>query len=284
MRWEILGPALGMLIVLRLVEGRLLRVPPLAWLAAWWVAVWAVVDHGFAVPIPQSVVKLFMAIVTGALVIYATADRQRMREVSRPLLVFMTERRFLPALLLVMLLVPAAVAVSIYRDMTAPPTPPFFARTIHPAPPNEITVHGERVDLTRLHNPFRGLEQRNPQEFRRRVAEGRRVYYENCFYCHGDLMQGDGMFAPALNPIPTNFQDLGTIAQLQENYLFWRIAKGGPGLPEEGGPWASAMPAWEQFLTNDEMWDVILFLYDFTGTRPRSQHADEAVAIHEGQG
>jgi hypothetical protein len=32
------------------------------------------------------------------------------------------------------------------------------------------------------------------------------------------------------------------------------------------------MPAWEKFLSEDEMWDVILFLYDFTGQRPRARH------------
>lgn len=282
MNWAIVGPAIGLLVVLRLLDGRVLRVPPLAWLAAWWLAVWVAVDFGFTVPIPQSVVKLFMAIVTGALALYATADRKRLEEVAQPLFAFLTERRFLPALALVVLLVPAGVAYSIYRDMTAPPTPPFFGRTIHPAPPNEITVHGEQVDLTHLFNPFRNLERSNPGEFARRVAQGRTVYYENCFYCHGDLMQGEGMFAHALNPIPTNFQDPGTIAQLQENFLFWRIAKGGPGMPEEGGPWMSAMPAWEQFLTNEEMWDVVLFLYDFTGNRPRAQHAIDPVAVQEG--
>jgi len=62
---------------------------------------------------------------------------------------------------------------------------------------------------------------------------------------------------------------------LQESFLFWRISKGGPGLPEEGGPWDTAMPAWEKFLTEDEIWDVILFLYDFTEQRPRAREASE---------
>jgi hypothetical protein len=29
--------------------------------------------------------------------------------------------------------------------------------------------------------------------------------------------------------------------QLTESFVFWRIAKGGPGLPKEGAPWNSAM-------------------------------------------
>ena len=84
-------------------------------------------------------------------------------------------------------------------------------------------------------------------------------------------MAGDGMYAHGLNPIPTNFTDPGTIAQLQESFLFWRIAKGGPGLPDEGGPWDSAMPAWEKFLKEEEIWEVVLFLYDHTGQRPRGR-------------
>jgi hypothetical protein len=90
-------------------------------------------------------------------------------------------------------------------------------------------------------------------------------------FCHGDNLAGNGMFAHALNPIPTNFADGQTLPILSETFLFWRIAKGGPGLPDEAGPWDTAMPAWEKFLTEEEMWDVILFLYDFTDERPRAR-------------
>jgi len=40
-------------------------------------------------------------------------------------------------------------------------------------------------------------------------------------------------------------------------------------MPEEGAPWASAMPRWEQFLGEEDIWNALLFLYDFTGRRPR---------------
>ncbi|HVS03371.1 MAG TPA: cytochrome c [Thermoanaerobaculia bacterium] len=274
MSWAVVLPVVAALVLLRLLP---VRVNPLLWIAAWWLALWVIFDFGFAVPIPASVVKLFMGIVTLAALAYLTADPQRLQEAKRPTLAFLTERRFLPLLLLVALAIPAAVATNIYRDMTAPPQPPFFGRTIHPAPPNQITVHDRVHDLTTLENPFREVERRSPQQFASRVADGRRVYYQNCFYCHGDLMLGEGIYAPGLNPIPTNFQDTGTIAQLQESFLFWRVAKGGPGLPEEAGPWMSAMPAWEQFLSEDEMWNVILFLYEFTGQRPRARHAVESI-------
>ena len=105
------------------------------------------------------------------------------------------------------------------------------------------------------------------------TAEGKRVYYENCLACHGDALNGLGHYAQGFNPAPLNFQDVGTIAQLTESFLFWRIAKGGPGLPNEGAPWNSAMPAWENFLTEDEIWSVIIFLYEQTGHSPRAWEA-----------
>jgi mono/diheme cytochrome c family protein len=265
----VVGPVLLILLALRLLP---IRVNMLGWFFAWLAGIYTILRFGFQVPIPASVVKLYMGIVVLALLAYATSSRERLRELWHPLRAFLTERRFVPLLALVALAIPAAVMAGIYLDLTAEPVPPAFGRTVHPAPPDRITVHDEPVNLVTVTNPYRRLEETDPEAFAEHVAEGRRIYYENCFYCHGDVMRGEGMFAHGLNPIPTNFQDPGTIAQLQESFLFWRISKGGPGLPQEGGPWDSAMPAWEKFLSEEEMWDVILFLYDFTGHSPRARH------------
>lgn len=272
MIWWIWIAVLAALAALRFQ--RFARVGTLGWAIAWLGATFLLLRFGFVTPIPASVFKIYILIAIGATALYVTADAERLRDFSRPLLAFATERRFMIPLAVLVLAVPALVAFSIYRGMTQPPVPPNFGRTVHPAPPDEIQVHGNDFNLILLDNPYRQLETSDPEAFAGHLANGRRVYYQNCFYCHGDLMQGEGMFAHALNPIPTNFQDAGTISQLQESFLFWRIAKGGPGLPTEGGPWDSAMPAWEKFLNEEEIWDVILFLYDFTGTRPRARHEE----------
>jgi hypothetical protein len=166
---------------------------------------------------------------------------------------------------------PALAAANVYVQMNAPLEPPFFARTVHPASPTEITVHDKKIDLDAGENPFLKLEASDPAEFRKRVENGRKVYYQNCVFCHGDNLGGNGMFVHGLDPIPTNFADKGTIANLRDTFLFWRVSKGGPGMPEEGGPWDSAMPAWEKILKEEEMWEAILFLYDFTGQKPRAR-------------
>jgi mono/diheme cytochrome c family protein len=250
---------------------RFLRANLLLWALAWWVGIYVVIRFGFRAPIPSSVVSLYMGIVTIAILAYMSSSQARRDEVSGPLVRFMTDKRYTVLLAATVVAIPVLAAANVYVQMNAPLQPPFFARTVHPASPSEITVHDKKIDLDAGENPFRALETSNPAEFRKHVENGRQVYYRNCVFCHGDNLSGNGMFVHGLDPIPTNFADAGTIAMLRETFLFWRISKGGPGLPEEGGPWDTAMPAWEKFLKEDEIWDAILFLYDFTGRRPRAR-------------
>jgi hypothetical protein len=249
---------------------RLLRAGLLVWIAAWWLGLYAILAYGFATPIPSSEIHTYMSIVSLALFAYATSSRERAQDVFGPILTFASEPRFTLPLLVVAAVIPCLVAWGVYRDMQQPLQAPFFGRTVHPSPPTEITVHGEKLNLVTGANPFRALEKSDPKAFRKHVENGRTVYYKNCFFCHGDSLGGDGMYAHGLNPVPANFQDSGVLPNFQDTFFFWRVAKGGPGMPDEGGPGDSAMPEWERFLTNDQLWEVILFLYDDTGYRPRT--------------
>jgi len=245
------------------------------WTLVSWFSIWVFLRFGFTVPVPQSVISLYMGIATLATVAYVTSDRERLQGFTGPLVRLCIEPRRQALLWAVVLFLPALAAFGVYRRMNVKLEAPAFARTIHPAPPDAITVHDKQFNLVTLENPYRKLETSDPAGFAVHLANGKRVFYQNCFYCHGDAMRGDGMFAHGLNPIPTNFAEGGAIALLQESFLFWRVNKGGPRLPEEGGPWDTAMPAWENFLTEDEMWDVILYLYDYTGQRPRAREVQE---------
>ena len=250
---------------------RFLRANLLTWAIAWWVGIYVLLLFGFSAPIPSSVVSLYMGIITFAILAYMSSSQERRDEVSRPLVRFMTDKRYTTLLAATVVAIPALAAANVYVKMSVPLQPPLFSRTVHPASPSEITVHDKKIDLNASENPYLPLQASNPEEFRKHVENGRRVYYRNCVFCHGDNLSGNGMFAHGLDPIPTNFADAGTIAMLRDTFLFWRISKGGPGLPEEGGPWDTAMPAWEKLLKEDEIWDVILFLYDFTGQKPRAR-------------
>jgi mono/diheme cytochrome c family protein len=254
---------------------RFARLNMLLWLIAWWVAVWVAVRFGVEPPMPASIVGMFMGIVTVGLIAYASSDADRLRNATTPIVRFIVDQRYKIPLVVVVLALPMLVGLKVYNDSKKSISAPVFGRTIHPAPPSTTNFKGKQVDLIAGHNPYRELEAGDPDAFAQHLANGRRVYYENCVFCHGDDMHGDGIFAHALDPIPANFAEPTTIAMLQETYLFWRIAKGAPGLPEEATPWASAMPAWENFLTEEEIWDVILFLYDHTGSRPRAREEHE---------
>jgi mono/diheme cytochrome c family protein len=250
---------------------RFRRASLLVWAAAWWVGLYLVLRFGFTAPIPASVISIYMGIISLAILAYVSSSLERREEVVRPLVRFMTDKRYTYFLVATAILIPVLAAANVYVRMNVPIEPPFFPRTVHPASPTSITVHDNKIDLDAGDNPFRQLETSNPEEFRRHVENGRQVYYRNCVFCHGDNLSANGMFVHGLDPIPTNFSDPGTIPMLRETFLFWRVAKGGPGLPEEGAPWATAMPAWEKFLKEEEIWDVVLFLYDFTGVRPRAR-------------
>jgi Cytochrome C oxidase, cbb3-type, subunit III len=241
----------------------------LTWALAWWVGIYVLLRFGFTAPIPSSVITIYMSIVSIAILAYVSSSQERRDDVSRPLVRFMTEKRYTAFLAATAVAIPALAAANVYVQMSAPIQPPLFSRTIHPASPPDITVHDKKIDLNTGEDPFWPLEKSNPEEFRKHVENGRQVYYRNCVFCHGDNLAGTGMFIHGLDPIPTNLPE--TIPLLRDTFLFWRISKGGPGLPEEGGPWDTAMPAWEKFLKEDEIWDVILFLYDHTGTRPRAR-------------
>jgi mono/diheme cytochrome c family protein len=243
----------------------------LLWALAWWIGCYVLFRFGFTAPIPASVISIYMGIISLAILAFISSSQERRDEVSQPLIRVMTEKRHTPLLVAAVVAIPALAAANVYMQMNVDLEPPFFPRTVHPASPPQVTVHDKRIEIEAGDNPFRHLETSNPQEFRKHVENGRQVYYRNCVFCHGDNLAGNGMFVHGLDPIPTNFADGDTIANLRETFLFWRIAKGGPGLPEEGGPWDTAMPAWEKFLKEEEMWDVVLFLYDFTGERPRAR-------------
>lgn len=259
---------LAVFVVMLLLRWR--KVGLLTWTLTWWIALYALLRYGFVIPIPASVQVLYMAIVTGSLLAYVSSSRQRWHEATRPILRLILEPQKRLLLGLIVLLLPGLLAFNVYMRLSVPVQAPAFGRTVHPAPPTTIIVHENEIDLVAGHNPYRELEKTDPEAFGRHLENGRRVYFENCFYCHGDAMAGDGMFAHGLNPIPTNFTDPGVLPMFQESFIFWRVSKGAPGLPEEGGPWDSAMPAWEEFLTEEELWDVVLFLYDYTNYQPRT--------------
>jgi len=232
---------------------------------------------GFDPGVPASVMVLYVATMLIALFLYVTSSEQSREAFLGPIIDVMVKKSLVVPRLLLLLLIPSTVAWATYHAVLPSETAPPKIRSVHPSPPNTIKLNsmgqeGERVvDIIAEDSPYRPYQEGNPDLYKEKVAIGKTVYYQNCYYCHGDYMAADGHYASAVKPPPISFQDPGTIAMLEETFLFWRVAKGGPGLPDAGTPWDSSMPVWEDMLTEDEMWSVILFMYDYTGYKPRTK-------------
>ena len=221
-------------------------------------------------PAPSSVVWQYLLTALVGVLLYVSADEERWSQFKQPIhrTLVDPERRVARTALLVV--VPLLVGWFAYQQVRPSFGAPPSLRSVHPAPPNEITFRGSTLRLNGLENPLR--HSGSIEEHRTRGAA---IYVANCAPCHGDRLDGAGPWADAFNPLPADFTSNGTIAQLTESYVFWRVAKGAPGLPKEGAPWNSAMPAWETILTVDEIWAVIIFLYEQSGWSPRTWEEEE---------
>ena len=208
---------------------RFRRINLLIWAVVWWAGIYVLLRFGFTAPIPSSVISIYMGIVSIAILAYVSSSEERREEVSRPLIRFMTEKRYTTLLAATVVAIPALAAANVYVKMNVPVEPPFFPRTVHPASPSEITVHDKTINLDAGENPFLPLQTSNPAEFRKHVENGRRIYYQNCVFCHGDTLAGNGMFVHGLDPIPTNFTDQGAIAMLRDIVSVLADFQGRPG-------------------------------------------------------
>ncbi len=251
-----------------------MKVPKLLQAVLTVAAIYAVFKVGFGTilgqPIPASLMTMYMFFVVAGVFMVFTFTEEGAREMIAPVMALVEDPARKTVRNVVFAIVPLAAGAWTYYQMLPSFEAPLELRSIHPAPPASVKLFDKRYDLLTLENPYRKFEKEDPDTFAELVAEGAAVYIRNCQYCHGDKLDGRGPYAPGLNPVPLDFQDVGTIAQLQESFLFWRIATGGPGLPREGAPWISSMPVWRNFLSEDEIWKVILYLYDYTDRRPRS--------------
>ena len=207
-------------------------------------------------PLPASLIFLYIALTATGAFIIGTISGKSMEEFMGPIWRFLSGNISGPvkaARPLVLLLFPLLVGWQTYTSTVPSDAPPPENRTIHPAPPGEFTG---------LSNPVANTPEN--------VMQGKGFYAAFCSPCHGGKFDGKGPASRGFNPPPANFSDPTTIAMLQESYLFWRIKKGGVGLPIEGMPWKSAMPRWEVELPDEWIWKIIMGEYDGAHQKPRT--------------
>ena len=242
------------------------RVPPIVWAvvllgASYLFFKYAIapitnVLTGISAPLPSSLVLMYTATVAIAILVFVSVQDEQWNRFCRPITDFLRDtappsqaKRVVRGTTLAV--IPLLIGWGAYLRETAQPQAPSDPPGIH------FSLPGKYVSIE---NPLPWSD--------RNIREGGILYTQNCAMCHGDGLDGNGLFARAWLPKPANFRDSGTIAQLAENYVYWRIKEGGPGIPRGAIGYRSAMPAWDGVLTDDEIWKIIMFEYTSAGHEP----------------
>jgi mono/diheme cytochrome c family protein len=85
-------------------------------------------------------------------------------------------------------------------------------------------------------------------------AAGRQLYAANCAVCHGAAGKGDGPAALGLRPRPGDFTQHMVLGKHTDGQVYLWIRDGYPD---------SAMPAWGQRLSDQQIWQLVSYLRAF---------------------
>jgi mono/diheme cytochrome c family protein/plastocyanin len=104
------------------------------------------------------------------------------------------------------------------------------------------------------------------------LANGKQLYAQNCAACHGENGAGDGVFADDLQAVgdasmqsmtgamdmvmqvPVDFTDPKRMLGASPALLQGKILRGGMG---------TGMPMWGSIFTEEQIWDLIAYIYSF---------------------
>lgn len=211
-----------------------------------WIAVWLIISYAIQPPIPLFVRKIYMVFVAAAILFYLSVQEERF-------LRFKTELKRLR--LGALGIPPFIIGYTILLNLAPSYTPPATVSVVHSSPPAEYVG---------IRNPQTTVDPSTLAGDDPNIKYGEVLYQNNCSPCHGKDADGRGPDAEGFQPKPADFTDMGTIAQLQQSYLLWRITEGGW---EE--PFFSAMPRWGLDMDEDEMWKIIIYEFKHARVSPR---------------
>ena len=223
-------------------------------------------DRDEPLPVPSALMIIYLMLILVGVGVYLAADDARLREFWAPVQSFLggpeaietTGDRVLNiARWVVLAALPILAFGAVYQSSVPSTEAPATLRIAHP------TIPFEYQDLV---NPYRNPDGTVDAPV---IVEGRLLFQTNCRPCHGTPANGQGPMAYGFRLKPANFRSEDTIATVIEPYAFWRIREGGLGLPNAGSPWDSAMPAWKDELSDDQIWKIIAAEYQIAGVEPR---------------
>ncbi|HSE06158.1 MAG TPA: cytochrome c [Methylomirabilota bacterium] len=85
------------------------------------------------------------------------------------------------------------------------------------------------------------------------LRQGAALYAERCARCHDPAGTGHGEAGLALYPSPALLAQLLRMPQAADEYLLWAVSEG-------GDPFGTAMPAFKDALTEEQIWQIITYM------------------------
>lgn len=104
--------------------------------------------------------------------------------------------------------------------------------------------------------PDEDKHRQNPlQSSAKAIESARPLYIENCERCHGVTGKGNGPEAARQYPAPADLADAKRMNALTDGAIFYQISEG-----------RRPMPSFKRRMTEDQRWQLVLFLRSFTAS------------------
>ena len=147
--------------------------------------------------------------------------------------------------LAVMFLVAGCLSTDFMKPKETAPDIPVAT----PAPEHEKAPMEGMKDAHAAHEAGEGIPEVNPfKGDAAAIKAGKEIYQVNCMPCHGSNGKGTGL------PNQPDFTNATWWAGEEDSHLFKAVSEGVPG---------TAMPAWKDLLSKDEIWKVLAYENSF---------------------
>ena len=153
--------------------------------------VFSVVVPFVSAPIPGQLYGWYVITTLFVIYLYVSSSEASWEEFISPVRNLLLARTALtkPLRIVVFIVVPLLFGWYFSTWAAGGATPPGGSRVIHPTPPSSVNFQGKQLVLQDISvSPIREDEAHLAEH----VEQGRIIYYENCFFCHGDALQGRG--------------------------------------------------------------------------------------------
>jgi hypothetical protein len=85
------------------------------------------------------------------------------------------------------------------------------------------------------------------------IREGGNLYKSHCAACHGAAGLGDGEAGRDLTPSPAFLEYMVKRPRAVDEYLLWTISEG-------GSQFSTQMPAFKDDLSDDQIWQIVVYM------------------------